>query len=86
MQIGFYVVAADDTTGHVSQVSQAVKAETPFVPLALVSLTYELRASDAHPAFVVVPCNYGPACPGHFHLSVSGPNSGFRFEALNSQA
>jgi hypothetical protein len=86
MQVGFYVVAADDTAGHVSHPSQAVKAETPFVPLEQVSLSYELRTSEAHPAFVLVPCTYGPACAGSFCLSVSGPHCGFRLEALNAQA
>ena len=69
--IGFYVVAAEDTAGNVTQPSKAVKTETSFVPLAHVSLTYELRMSDTTPAFVIVPCTYGQGCAGQFQLSVS---------------
>jgi hypothetical protein len=84
--IGFYVVGADDTSGNVAQPSKAVKAETAFVPLAQVSLTYELQASQSTPAFVIVPCMYGPSCSGHFQICVSAPASGFHFGTLGGEA
>ena len=83
--IGFYIVAADDETGHVAQPSKAAKAETAFVPLQQVSLTYELRTTASTPAFVIVPCTYGPGVAGQFQLCVSAATSGFQFSAVGDR-
>lgn len=85
LQIGFYVVAAEDTDGTVSQSSKAVKTESAFVPMPEVSLTYDLTVTAENPAFVVVPCTYGTGCAGSFQVAVSGASHAFTFRRHGAQ-
>lgn len=85
MQIGFYVVAAEDAEGTVSQPSKAAKAESAFVPMPEVSLTYDLCVTAEHPAFLVVPCTYGAGCVGGFEVAVSGASNAFSFHRHGTQ-
>lgn len=83
--IGFYIISASDTDGTVDQPAKAIKAETSFVPLAKTTLEYELTSTESAPAFVIVPCTYGPGCKAKFQLSLTASRGGFdayRLEAV----
>lgn len=69
--IGFYVCTATDVNGTVPQPAKSKCAEAPFLPLTSSSITYELKPSKSSPAFVIIPCTYGPGCTGDYQLSVS---------------
>lgn len=69
--IGFYICSATDVSGTVSQPARAKCAESPFLPLKSSSITYELKPSQSSPAFVIIPCTYGPGRAGAYQLSVS---------------
>lgn len=75
--IGFYVCTATDTSGTVPQPAKSKVAEAPFLPLPSSSITYELKPSKSSPAFVIIPCTYGPGCPGAYQLSFTSSTPTF---------
>jgi Calpain large subunit, domain III len=75
--IGFYVCTASDESGTVAHPAKSKCAESLFLPLATSSITYELKRSVSSPAFLIVPCTYGPGRKGNFQLSLSSNSPAF---------
>lgn len=75
--IGFYVCAADDVEGTVREPLKSKRAESAFAPMAFSEITYELKPSSANPAFVIVPCTYGPGMKGEFEMTISSSEPAF---------
>lgn len=69
--IGFYVCAADDVEGTIREPLKSKRAESAFAPMACAEITYELKPSSANPAFVIIPCTYGPGRKGNFEITLS---------------
>lgn len=80
--IGFYVCAADNVDGVIPEPLKSKRAESAFAPMAFSEITYELQPSAANPAFVIVPCTYGPGRKGSFEISLSCPLAAFEARQL----
>ena len=80
--IGFYILAASDVDGNVQQPHKSIRAESTFLPLAKSTLQYELMPTERTPAFILVPCTYGPGCKGGFQLSITSSTSSFEVHSL----
>ena len=80
--IGLYVCAADDVNGMIREPLKSKRAESAFAPMSSSEITYELKPSPATPAFVIVPCTYGPGRAGKFKISMSSPKSAFEARPL----